>query len=668
MSLFKKTKKQTAIVPSTPSAPSVPSGNKICSFTHGNQVSILSGIHKGKLAFVKSINPSQYIIETIEKKYIAKSQFVPNDNTRIITETPQLFRLKLGEKTVVDVSKDQITEVIVFQEHSGKLNLGNVVSVNEHTFTVNTINYTNDDDFISQFQDLGLENQKNSQKNMQNAQKILKKLSEKVQNNANEGIWDTRRQFEIKKEMLVARVFMIYQKHDLIGAFGELQAIFEPQYFVEIKNTKLVSKDTPGSEITPKTLVLTINNKDISTITYIVASDQDSVILAPRFKQRKILFDDVFFYDVKYNGHNAQVLKCINDIVDIKVNVNNSFETIRVEKNILEPLSGFKWSNSPTKSSPTSFDDDFVDFEDFEEFVPQEVQEYQETFGDASRLNKPEIVLTKLQKQIMTEITTISAKLKINNVDQEVVVEQTEKLIKFLNNKYNRNVELTPDFDYLVATLVFFGANLGEKYTPEEYSSKLRTLGYFTSDKITKLFVFKNKSPFDFVREALGLVYTNLTNDRQIVLENLIPLKTKNEGPSETLKLDYFKQNKSYLKKNNSSSVMSSASKTLPRETQIMLNFKQKSILDDIKRKLVSKNKPELQFIIDNLYRGPFAISEMEPGQLRDYFIKVWESFLEKTPTSPTQMSPVSPKRIFSSPLEAASARRRRLENRMDID
>jgi hypothetical protein len=355
--------------------------NEITGFVHSNEVTLLKGVHKGVRGSVNEFHSGRYDFNKLESFYAPQSQYTHKTGEEIISKIPILYRLKLSNGQMIDVSVDFITEIVVYKtgnNKNGTLQLGNLVSKFEDINNIHKIDLNNT--LTMQLSKLKLEKNNINDLNKLyisnnlpgNTNKIIAPI--KLVENLSKYIVDdefhfdnnnTQDTIEISSTDIVDTYFMVFQG-EFIGKFGNVVEIFEPQYLIQKKmieysvSQNQIKKDRNGLvqiikgkfksdklynqneyDYTPPHLLITLasNGLTITESTYNIGTASD-----PKFITRQITPNDVFYFDVKLKDYGIAEVKKLNQDGTFNATTLYEEEINQISfSDILETEPGFKW-------------------------------------------------------------------------------------------------------------------------------------------------------------------------------------------------------------------------------------------------------------------------------------------------------------------------------------
>lgn len=448
-------------------------------FEHGNQVMMLSSYEKGNIGIVTEYYPGYYIVETEPEKIMYHE--IPEFDT-VLIEGPK----NVGQK--MTTLKSKIIRFVSLKNGS----FGHVIAENDMSYTIHPIN-----------------------QNVKKIDELLTLLINKQVNVSNDHI-------EVIKEDVTDYFDIIVDRTDIsiktlepeVYYYGKIVNVI-PGY---VQSTKIPAKLTSfkpkqvrklsdnaievnqkvyrNFEYHPAHLAIESSGRLIKNTLFNVGTTEE-----PRYIKRNITPNDVFYYDVRVFGIDAQVLSVNDDgTFNAKLLVGNKFEMVNnINKNEIQEMhSGFKWlggvgeytEGEQAERAEGAEEFKFVEEADAEgeqaeegEAEGQEISGYTEdeeeaegeqgeeaeqaeqgeqaegvaSFADMSRLNVEESILTSEQKTFKSMITTIMTKAGINQnaINPFEVAVTADTLNKNLTNEMNQIISGTRTINYIVAALVF---------------------------------------------------------------------------------------------------------------------------------------------------------------------------------------------------------------------
>jgi hypothetical protein len=457
-------------------------------FEHGHQVMMLNSYDKGNIGMVTEYYPGYYIVETEPEKTVYHE--VPAFST-VLIEGPK----NVGQRMTTMQSK--VIRLVSLKDGS----FGHVVAENEQSYTIHAIKQSGIK--IEELLDLVIKKQVNiSDDHIEVAKSDITNYYDVIIDRT-----------DISLKTLEPEVYYYGKVVHTIPGYVESTKIpaklssFKPKQVQKLSENsiKIDQQVYRNFEYHPAHLAIESNGRLLKHTLFNVGTSE-----SPRYIKRDITPNDIFYYDVRVFGEDAQVISVNEDgTFNAKLLSGNNFQMVNnIDKKEVQKMhSGFKWLGGTGDAegvegvegdregeAEQEYADNEGDREGFdadEEGAEGEISGYAEgdegdegeerevegeaegahegapegvegaeavaSFADMSRLNKEESILTSDQKTFKNMIVTIMTKAGINQnaIDPFELAVIADKLNTDLTKEMNQIISGTRAINYIIAALVF---------------------------------------------------------------------------------------------------------------------------------------------------------------------------------------------------------------------
>lgn len=456
-------------------------------FEHGHQVMMLNSYDKGNIGMVTEYYPGFYVVETEPEKTVYHE--VPAFST-VLIEGPK----NVGQRMTTMQSK--VIRLVSLKDGS----FGHVVAENEQSYTIHAIKQSGIK--IEKLLDLVIKKQVNiSDEHIEVAKSDITNYYDVIIDRT-----------DISLKTLEPEVYYYGKVVHTIPGYVESTKIpaklssFKPKQVQKLSENsiKIDQQVYRNFEYHPAHLAIESNGRLLKHTLFNVGTSE-----SPRYIKRDITPNDIFYYDVRVFGEDAQVISVNEDgTFNAKLLSGNNFQMVNnIDKKEVQKMhSGFKWLGGTgdaegVEGAPEGVEGDRAEQEYAdnyegdaegdadEEGAEGEISGYHEgdhegeegeereaegapegeaegevegaeavaSFADMSRLNKEESILTSDQKTFKNMIVTIMTKSGINQnaIDPFELAVIADKLNTDLTKEMNQIISGTRAINYIIAALVF---------------------------------------------------------------------------------------------------------------------------------------------------------------------------------------------------------------------